>query len=125
MLQHVTLTYGLELFPGELCDKTLRTCAAREHRSAASSFVVHVGMSVLDECASTMESWSFLLSVDSVQKAVNHVRDGLEKGLPPHEIAAEMLDACLASSPSDSCGMGCDNMTAVIVLFKPTTADGR
>ena len=35
------------------------------------------------------------------------------------EIATELLDACLAANPRDSRGIGCDNMTAVIVRIKP------
>ena len=34
------------------------------------------------------------------------------------DIAAELLDACLASNPRESKGIGCDNMTAIIVRFK-------
>jgi protein phosphatase 1G len=54
---------------------------------------------------------------------VNFVLSGLAKGLPPHEIAASMLDACLANDPKDACGIGCDNMTCVIVLFKTAGSD--
>ena len=35
------------------------------------------------------------------------------------EIATELLDTCLAANPRDSRGIGCDNMTAVIVRIKP------
>lgn len=47
---------------------------------------------------------------------------GLESGKAPQDIAAEMLDACLAGDPKDACGIGCDNMTCVIVLLEPAAA---
>ena len=47
---------------------------------------------------------------------------GLEKGQAPQEIAAEMLDACLANDPKDACGIGCDNMTCLVILLKQAEA---
>lgn len=58
-----------------------------------------------------------------LQDAVNFVQAGLDKGQAPQDIAGEMLDACLANDPKDACGIGCDNMTCVIVLLKTMEED--
>ncbi len=33
------------------------------------------------------------------------------------QASSELLDACLANDPKEARGVGCDNMTAVVVLF--------
>jgi hypothetical protein len=50
-----------------------------------------------------------------LQDAVSFVLEGLAKGQAPQDVAASMLDACLATDPKDACGIGCDNMTCVII----------
>lgn len=59
-----------------------------------------------------------------MQAAVGFVLEGLGKGLEPHQISANMLDACLAGDPKDACGIGCDNMTCIIVLLHQPMATG-
>ncbi len=39
-------------------------------------------------------------------------------------IAAALLDACLAPDPRETRGIGCDNMTATIVLLHGTAGAG-
>lgn len=51
------------------------------------------------------------------QDAVNFVRTRLQKGIPLEQIHTEMLDACLAADPKDTKGVGCDNMTIIIVVL--------
>ena len=51
-----------------------------------------------------------------VQEVVNFVGQRLSEGMVPAEIASQLLDACLAGNPSESMGIGCDNMTATIIL---------
>jgi hypothetical protein len=48
------------------------------------------------------------------QQVVDFVRPRLEKGCPPHEVASELLNACLANDPKEARGIGCDNMTAAV-----------
>lgn len=42
----------------------------------------------------------------------------LQRGRAPAEVASELLDACLASDPAETRGIGCDNMTATIVVLR-------
>ena len=42
----------------------------------------------------------------------------LDAGRAPGDIGRELLDACLASDPKDARGVGCDNMTVVLVVLK-------
>ena len=42
----------------------------------------------------------------------------LEAGTAPNEVAGALLDACLAIDPRETRGIGCDNMTATVVVLK-------
>lgn len=53
------------------------------------------------------------------QEVVDFVRPRLEKGCPPHEVASELLNACLANDPKEARGIGCDNMTAAVSGLPP------
>ena len=44
----------------------------------------------------------------------------LDAGEKPAAVAAALLDACLAPDPRETRGIGCDNMTATIVLLHGT-----
>jgi len=56
------------------------------------------------------------------QQVVTFVRERLgtadKPGLSAEETCCELLDACLAKDPKESRGIGCDNMTAVVVQFR-------
>ncbi|KAL4855454.1 putative protein phosphatase 2C 11 [Chlorella vulgaris] len=73
----------------------------------------------------TAEDTFLVLACDGIwdvmtsQQVVDFVRPRLEKGCPPHEVASELLNACLANDPKEARGIGCDNMTAAIVVFAP------
>lgn len=54
--------------------------------------------------------------VKSSQQVVDFVRYRLQRGVKPSTIIEELLRACLAKSPG---GVGCDNMTVVLVIMKP------
>eukprot|EP01137_Pigoraptor_chileana_P025448 Opistho-2@94963 len=56
--------------------------------------------------------------VMSNQDVVDFVRQRIARALPLDRIVEELLDACLAPE-SHIGGVGCDNMTAVIVGFLP------
>jgi hypothetical protein len=66
----------------------------------------------------------FLLACDGVwdvmtnQDAVDFLRARLQQGASPTDAAAALLDACLASDPKESRGVGCDNMTAIVVVLQ-------
>lgn len=51
------------------------------------------------------------------QQVVTFVHERLEKGVAPTEICSELLNACLAHDPREARGIGCDNMTAAIILI--------
>lgn len=46
------------------------------------------------------------------------VSERLDRGLDTASIAQEVLHHCLAKDTSSSCGIGCDNMTFLLVLLQ-------
>lgn len=52
-----------------------------------------------------------------LQEVVNFVGQRLNNGEAPASIASQLLDACLASDPAETRGIGCDNMTATIIVL--------
>ena len=53
----------------------------------------------------------------SNQEVVNFVNQRLDKNMSCTDVAQELLDRCLAPDPKETKGIGCDNMTATIVLL--------
>ena len=53
------------------------------------------------------------------QQAVDFVRDRLRQGVPLAQICEQACDFCLAPSTEGS-GIGCDNMSIVVVQLKPS-----
>lgn len=53
-----------------------------------------------------------------VQEAVQFVATRLSNGQKPADIASLLLDHCLSSDPKTTCGVGCDNMTSIVVVMK-------
>ena len=80
-----------------------RLQAASKHRAASSRSLLHVCR------GGTLH--------DTVQ-AVEFVTTRLDRGVEAGVICQELLDACLAKNPKEARGIGCDNMTANIVVFK-------
>lgn len=74
----------------------------------------------------------FVLACDGVwdvmtnQDVVDFISTRLDQGMGPSQAASALLDACLANDPKEARGVGCDNMTGVVVLLKhdkqPTAA---
>ncbi|PNH10818.1 putative protein phosphatase 2C 11 [Tetrabaena socialis] len=73
---------------------------------------------------SPTEDRFFLLACDGVwdvmsnQDAIDFVGAKLEQGMTPSQASCALLDACLASDPKEARGVGCDNMTVVIVQLQ-------
>lgn len=71
----------------------------------------------------TAEDRFFVLACDGVwdvmsnQDVVDFVSQRLDQGMTPVQISSAMLDACLANDPKEARGVGCDNMTAIVVLL--------
>jgi len=53
--------------------------------------------------------------VMSNQEGIDFVRQRLKADKPLSEVTAELVDTCMASDPKETRGIGCDNMTALIV----------
>jgi serine/threonine protein phosphatase PrpC len=51
------------------------------------------------------------------QQVVDLVSERLKKSVPLKEILSDLFDACLSPHPSANEGLGCDNMTAIIVVL--------
>jgi serine/threonine protein phosphatase PrpC len=64
-----------------------------------------------------------LLACDGVwdvmtnQEAVDFVSARLDEGRTAAQAACDLIDACLAPDPKEARGVGCDNMTAIVVLL--------
>lgn len=71
----------------------------------------------------------FLLACDGVwdvmsnQQAVDFISKQLEDGAKPADAACALLDACLAPDPKEARGVGCDNMTAIVVQLNHDTSE--
>lgn len=101
---------------GDLKYKTNSGLPANEQIITAEPDVKHVVLTHNDPF--------FLLACDGVwdvmtnQQACEFVSERLEQNRDLKTISSELLDACLASNPSETQGVGCDNMTAIIVRLK-------
>lgn len=53
-----------------------------------------------------------------MQEAVAFVARQLELGFKPFEVASLLVDHCLAEDPKAACGVGCDNMTSIVIVLQ-------
>jgi protein phosphatase 1G len=63
--------------------------------------------------------------VKSSQEVVDFVRERLQRGAvygPVSRICEELLDDCLSPDPQQTQGIGCDNMTCMVVCLPPALA---
>ncbi len=51
-------------------------------------------------------------------QAVDFAIERLNRGMTPAVVCSEMLDHCLAKDPKEARGIGCDNMTAELVILR-------
>ncbi len=102
---------------GDLKYKQNDTLPAADQIITAEPDICHIEL--------TDEDQFFVLACDGVwdvmenQEVCDFVGQRLARGQSPKEVACELLDACLASNPRDAKGIGCDNMTAQIVVLRP------
>lgn len=77
----------------------------------------------IEQITLSPEDQYFVLACDGIwdvltnQEVVDFVSKGLSSGKTPSEVASNLLDRCLASDPRETRGIGCDNMTACIVVI--------
>lgn len=101
---------------GDLKYKTNSGLPANEQIITAEPDVKHVVLTGNDPF--------FLLACDGVwdvmtnQQACDFVSQRLQQDRDLKTISSELLDTCLASNPSETQGVGCDNMTAIIVKLR-------
>jgi protein phosphatase 1G len=78
----------------------------------------------VERVAITPEDRFLVLACDGVwdvmsnEEVVAFVGEQLDAGASPTAAASALLDACLASDPRETRGVGCDNQTAVIIVLK-------
>ena len=92
--------------PSRICDPVLllrRSQPASKHTAASSRSLLHI-------CRGG--------TLHDTLQAVEFVNTRLDRGVEAGVICQELLDACLAKNPKEARGIGCDNMTANIVVFK-------
>lgn len=98
---------------GDLKYKTNSGLPANEQIITAEPDVRHAVL--------TKEDAFFILACDGIwdvmsnQEACDFVTQRLQQSQGVTKVAGDLLDACLASNPSETQGIGCDNMTVVIV----------
>lgn len=75
----------------------------------------------------TPEDKFFVLACDGVwdvmsnQEVVDFIGQKLDQNMTTSQAACALLDACLATDPKEARGVGCDNMTVVVVELIPRT----
>lgn len=78
----------------------------------------------VEQITLTSEDRFFVLACDGIwdvltnQEVVDFVNSRLDSGESPTQIATDLLDRCVASDPRETRGIGCDNMTACIVVLR-------
>lgn len=100
---------------GDLKYKTNRELPASEQIITAEPDVCKVVLQPEDRF--------LLLACDGIwdvmtnQQAVDFINQRLDQGLSIPQVCSSLLDACLAADPKEAKGVGCDNMTVVLVLL--------
>jgi len=75
------------------------------------------------------EDQFFVLACDGVwdvltnQQAVDFISEKLKQGMKAADVACALLDECLATDPKMARGVGCDNMTAIVVELSNTAQE--
>jgi len=109
-----------------------RALGDAEHKQSAGLGPEGQAVTAVPEVrAATLEAGDafLLLACDGIwdvmthQEAVDFVSARLAAGEAPSTAAEALCDACLAPDTS-GCGLGCDNMSAMVVLLKPFLPEG-
>mmetsp|Transcript_27925 Transcript_27925/g.61107 ORF Transcript_27925/g.61107 Transcript_27925/m.61107 type:complete len:362 (-) Transcript_27925:1228-2313(-) len=100
---------------GDLKYKSIKNLPAKDQIITAEPDVITHERSAEDEFV--------VLACDGVwdcmtnQQCVDFCRKRLTPGRKSSEVVEELLDFCLAKDPKEAQGIGCDNMTCIIVQF--------
>jgi len=114
--QHrVNGNFNLSRAIGDLKYKSIKSLPSKDQIITAEPDIITQQRSAEDEFV--------IIACDGVwdcmtnQQCVDFVRERLTPARKPSTVVEELLDHCLAKDPKEAQGIGCDNMTGIIVRF--------